>query len=128
MNSFARLIKELRQDIKISQAELAYLIGISEFEIMQIEKGAAKTPGPYLLLKLADALHFPFAELMKQAGCIDTYENASKVRSVFEELDMIPDSWVHIKSVDHMTSEEIQSLKNFYQEMYKRAKKSKNMN
>lgn len=116
MALFADVMPKLRRKKGWSLAKAAHEIGISEFVLAQVEK-RYKLLNPYYLFKIADLFDYPFAELAIMNSLIDEYKNAEKVRRVFEYLEMEPGSWMHIKSVDELTVEQIEQMKISFKEL-----------
>jgi transcriptional regulator with XRE-family HTH domain len=110
MGFIGELIKKLRTRKALSIRDFAQQIELSEFEVTQIEKNIKTLPKPYHLNLIAKVTGFSFAELLKRAGCIDTYSNAGKVQYVFDRIQMLPNEGMHIVSVDDLTEEEIEGM------------------
>jgi transcriptional regulator with XRE-family HTH domain len=49
-------VKRLREDLSLSQRELAALAGVSPATVLKIEQGGVEKPHPRTLRKLAEAL------------------------------------------------------------------------
>jgi transcriptional regulator with XRE-family HTH domain len=70
MPNIGLLIKNKREAIGLSQKKLGIACGLSDSEIMKIEKGSRKNPNWNNLCKIAQALNFHPFELMLAAGYI----------------------------------------------------------
>lgn len=66
--SLATIIKEARENIGISQRELARQIGVGNNTIARLENGERKTTNALTLRKISFALHLDYLELLKMAG------------------------------------------------------------
>lgn len=66
--SLATIIKEARENIGISQRELARQIGVGNNTIARLENGERKTTNALTLRKISSALHLDYLELLKMAG------------------------------------------------------------
>lgn len=66
--SLAIVIKEARENIGISQRELARQIGVGNNTIARLENGERKTTNALTLRKISSALHLDYLELLKMAG------------------------------------------------------------
>jgi transcriptional regulator with XRE-family HTH domain len=119
---FCTIMTELRKKRGWSLRETAEKTGITEFTLAQVEK-RYKLLGPYYVMRIADVFEVPFAELAIKNSIIDEYEDADKVRRVFEILDMEPDSWMHIRKVDHLTEDEVIKMKNYHLKIIKEYEK-----
>ncbi len=62
--NFGNRLRELRQKSGITQAELAYLIGVHETTIRRWENGSKGTPSIEDIQKLCEALHVSEADLL----------------------------------------------------------------
>jgi HTH-type transcriptional regulator, competence development regulator len=69
--NFGEYIRNLRNEKKLSQRELAEKAGISNAEISRLESGDRKKPSPITLKAIAPFLEISYQELLKQAGYIE---------------------------------------------------------
>jgi transcriptional regulator with XRE-family HTH domain len=69
--TFGEYLKQLRNEKKISQRELAEMSGISNAEISRIETGERKKPSHLTLKAIAPFLGIAYEELLRQAGFIE---------------------------------------------------------
>lgn len=78
LNEFGSFLKKLREDKGFSVNQLALYSGVSAAQISRIENGKRNIPKPDTIQKLSEALKFPYKDLLKQAGYLDsdlyTYE------------------------------------------------------
>lgn len=70
MHDLGKMIKEKREAYGISQKRLGCACGLSDSEIMKIEKGERKSPNWINLCKIAKALDFHPFEILLEAGYI----------------------------------------------------------
>ena len=66
--NLAEMIKNARENKKISQRELSRRTGIDNNTISQIEKGERKKPNSLSLIKLSQALDLSLETLMVASG------------------------------------------------------------
>lgn len=59
------MVKKLREQERLTQAELAKKAGVTEAYVSMIESGARKNPSLPVLKKLARALGVPVTELLE---------------------------------------------------------------
>ncbi|PYE48514.1 transcriptional regulator with XRE-family HTH domain [Paenibacillus barcinonensis] len=76
-HAFGPYMKQLREQQGFSINQLAEAAGISNSQISRIENGVRGVPKPATIRKIADALHVPYTDMMKQAGYIETANTAS---------------------------------------------------
>ena len=83
-HAFGPYLKQLREQQSYSINQLAEAAGISNSQISRIENGVRGVPKPATIRKLADALSVPYADMMKQAGYIETANAASEAQDIPE--------------------------------------------
>jgi transcriptional regulator with XRE-family HTH domain len=84
--SFGSYIKNLREQNKLSQRDLAEKSGISNAEISRLETGGRKKPSPIVLKALAPYLGVSYAELMQQAGYVEeTVDHPGYTENLFRD-------------------------------------------
>ena len=64
-NNIARIVRQLRNKMNISQEKLARLANVSNNTIINIEAGKQKNPTIDTLRKIAKALNTPIEDLIK---------------------------------------------------------------
>jgi transcriptional regulator with XRE-family HTH domain len=69
--TFGEYIKNLRNENKLSQRDLAEKSGISNAEISRMETGERKKPSPISLKAIAPFLGVSYEDLMQKAGYIE---------------------------------------------------------
>lgn len=69
--TFGEYIKNLRNEIGLSQRDLAAKSNVSNAEISRIETGERKNPSPIVLKAIAPFLGVAYEELLKKAGYIE---------------------------------------------------------
>jgi SOS-response transcriptional repressor LexA len=84
-----KMIRERRQELQLSQRQLAYMSGVSNTEIKRIEDGSRKQPGQDILTHLSIPLRIDKYELFTAAGYIVTTDP-------FDENSL----WVHRKPTE----------------------------
>jgi len=67
-NELAILIKNSRENMKISQRELSRRSGVDNNTISKIEKGIRKKPNVISLIKLGDSLNIEISKLLNASG------------------------------------------------------------
>lgn len=115
MKPISSLFKELRLSKRLTLYQVSEYVSISEFELKQVENMYRRFT-PYDLLKLADLFEYTFAELAISNETIDYYEDAEKVRWVFEQFELDSSSYIHISFVDEFTEETIKDMKQSFEE------------
>lgn len=115
MKPISALFKELRLSKGLTLHQVSIFVGTSEFELKQVEKMFRRFT-PSELLKIADLFEYPFAELALSNGTIDYYEDAKKVRWVFEQFKLESNSYIHISFVDDINDEEIKEMNKSFEE------------
>ncbi len=74
-NDLGEYIKKTRENLGLSQRELAKLANINNAEISRLEAGKRQKPNVLILKAIAEALNLSLAGLMKRAGYDDTAIN-----------------------------------------------------
>lgn len=77
-NNFGRRLKEIRTKKGFSINQLAMYSGVSSAQISRIENSKRGVPKPETIKKLADALKYPYEQLMKEAGYIESDNGLDK--------------------------------------------------
>ncbi len=70
--SFAGLVRRLRSDRSLSLRQLEAETGISNGYLSQVESGQVGAPSAKVIQRLSTALDFPYIEMMKAAGYLNT--------------------------------------------------------
>jgi transcriptional regulator with XRE-family HTH domain len=84
--SFGSFLKNLREQNKLSQRDLAEKSGVSNAEISRLETGDRKKPSPLVLKSLAPSLGVTYEELMQQAGYIEeTIEHQGYTENLYRD-------------------------------------------
>ncbi|MDR3597047.1 helix-turn-helix transcriptional regulator [Clostridium sp.] len=68
---FGEYIKNLRNEARLSQRELAEKSGVSNAEISRLETGERKKPSPIVLKSIAPFLDVTYEDLLQKAGYIE---------------------------------------------------------
>ena len=85
--SFGSFLKNLREQNKLSQRDLAEKSGVSNAEISRLETGDRKKPSPLVLKSLAPSLGIRYEELMQQAGYIEeTIEHKGYTENLYRMI------------------------------------------
>jgi len=66
--SVGRLLRKLRRDAELSQAELAKSIGVDTSYISKLEKGLIPNPSDVVVTGLAEVLRIPYDDLVMRFG------------------------------------------------------------
>ncbi|MGQ8870857.1 helix-turn-helix domain-containing protein [Paenibacillus sp. TSA_86.1] len=77
-HAFGPYMKQLREQQGFSINQLAEAAGISNSQISRIENGVRGVPKPATIRKISDALGVPYSDMMKQAGYMETGQDASQ--------------------------------------------------
>ncbi|MGQ9572428.1 MAG: helix-turn-helix domain-containing protein [Dehalococcoidia bacterium] len=80
---FGRRIRELREQMGLSQAQLAGSAQVSQGYLCQLEREEVKNPSAAILLRLASALYVDPHELLEAAGYTPT-RSADKVNNSYQ--------------------------------------------
>ncbi len=96
------LIREKRDEKRLSIRKLAELAEISHTEIKRIEDGLRKQPSPQVLRSIAAALGTPYEDLMAAAGYIDEVPPEETITAV-----------AGIKDADDLSPEELDQVNQY---------------
>ncbi|WP_434752572.1 helix-turn-helix domain-containing protein [Paenibacillus amylolyticus] len=77
-HAFGPYMKQLREQQGFSINQLAEAAGISNSQISRIENGVRGIPKPATIRKISDALAVPYSDMMKQAGYMETGQDANQ--------------------------------------------------
>jgi len=66
--SLARLVRDSRQRLRLTQVELARRVGVSRSEIAEIEAGRIASPRAAVAARLSEALGLPLVGIVAAAG------------------------------------------------------------
>lgn len=99
---FGKTLRSLRTSRSMTVNQLAMYSGISSATISRIENGKRGAPKPPNIKKLANALKYPYNQLMKAAGHFEEGET-----SEYESSPDIVDPFILFELVDKMTDDEI---------------------
>ncbi|UPK47169.1 helix-turn-helix domain-containing protein [Paenibacillus pabuli] len=83
-HAFGPYLKQLREQQGYSINQLAEAAGISNSQISRIENGVRGVPKPATIRKISDALSVPYADMMKQAGYLETANTANALQDAPE--------------------------------------------
>lgn len=95
MTELGKLIRNKRNQLGITQAQLAKETGISQVEIARIENGDRKFPSPKHLRKIALVLNIPIMQLMILSGYVsekdvESFNPWEKLKSSLLSLGLSP--------------------------------------
>lgn len=112
MSKIGELIKEKREDAKLSLCNLGKACGLSDSEINKIETGKRKKPNWENLCKIAKVLKVHPFEFMIVAGYIS-------------EEDIHPN--IYIRDLDKLNKSEIETVQTFIDFIISRNELNKNI-
>lgn len=84
-NSVGRIIRAKRKELKLTQAQLAELIGSDEYYISAIETGK-RNPGSKFLVSLSNALSIPIDSLLGFDSNVVLHERVSELEEKLQKL------------------------------------------
>lgn len=84
-NSIGSLIRAKRKELKLTQAQLAELIGSDEYYISAIETGK-RNPGSKFLVSLSNSLSIPIDSLLGLDSNIVLHEQVSELEEKLQKL------------------------------------------
>ena len=84
-NSVGRIIRAKRKELKLTQAQLAELIGSDEYYIRAIETGK-RNPGSKFLVSLSNALSIPIDSLLGFDSNVVLHERVSELEEKLQKL------------------------------------------
>ncbi len=84
-NSIGSIIRAKRKELKLTQAELAELIGSDEYYISAIETGKRK-PGSKFLVSLSNSLSVPIDSLLGLESNIVLHDQVSDLEVKLQKL------------------------------------------
>lgn len=84
-NSIGIIIRSKRKELKLTQAQLAELMGSDEYYISAIETGKRK-PGSKFLVSLSNALSIPIDSLLGLDSNIVLHEQVSDLEDKLQQL------------------------------------------
>lgn len=87
-----RAIRARREQLGLSQEELADRLGRSQSLVSRLERGAADWPDPAMFRALAAALELPPAELLEAAGYLEAGERGQARLDEATLYHMVEDS------------------------------------
>ena len=105
MSEFGELLKRLRKDKKISQRQLAELVGIDFTYISKIENGMMEPPAEDKIIKIADVFGEDPDELLIAAKKVPSHfqkvitENENIPVFLRRAPDLSPGQWEQIKRI-----------------------------
>lgn len=120
LESFIKLIKELREERGLSTRQLAEEVGVSQSYLSHLENGRrSSAPSPIILEKLAAALgNVTYATLLKEAG-YDELAKAEQIKSVYNDFfDDLIDKEDYMKLYDRVQKLERMNDLKFYLESF----------
>ena len=95
-NPLAQALKRFRNDIGMSQADLARTTGLSRAYLSELESGLGKRPSGEVLMRIADALGVTIADLLdRQVKPSQTSEIPEGLRD-FAQQRSLPDTDVRM--------------------------------
>lgn len=109
MRTFGELIKEARKEKKITQRELASLIGVDFTYISKIETGALEPPSEEVIKKISKILDIDENEL---------FIAAKKVPTEFKDTIMEEDSTANMffRKYPSLTQEQLKKIEKIIEE------------
>ena len=84
-NSIGNIIRKKRKEMKLTQAQLAELMGSDEYYISAIETGRRK-PGSKFLVSLSNTLSIPIDSLLGIESNIVLHEQVSELEKSLQKL------------------------------------------
>jgi transcriptional regulator with XRE-family HTH domain len=81
-------IRELREQIRLTQGQLAQTSSVSQGYLSQLENGEVKNPSAAVLLRVAQAMHVDPDELFEAAG----YPTVRTLRELYQGYESTIDS------------------------------------
>lgn len=81
---FGEILKIIRESRGMTVNQLAMYSGISGASISRYETGTRGVPKPPTIKKLADALKYPYNDLLIAAGHIESSEDAEKPSGIYQ--------------------------------------------
>lgn len=84
-NSIGSIIRAKRKELKLTQAQLAELIGSDEYYISAIETGKRK-PGSKFLISLSNSLSIPIDSLLGLESNVVLHEQVSDLEEKLQKL------------------------------------------
>ena len=85
-NSIGNIIRKKRKEMKLTQAQLAELMGSDEYYISAIETGRRK-PGSKFLVSLSNALSIPIDSLLGIESNIVLHNQVSELEENLQKLN-----------------------------------------
>ena len=133
MKSFAKRIKQLRQDSKYTQQQLADIIRVSVHTIRNYEQGICKPKSSEVLLELAKALDVTPEFILLGENNMNNYTNAIKIELLqlnnYEIIEEIKSYELNSTILSHLEMSEdlVETIKNQWNtsEIFKREKNGK---
>ena len=95
--SLGKVVRELRDHRKLTQAELARFSGTNISRIGQLERGESR-PSDESLEKIARTLDVEVAELLRLAA--ETYQQRVELKNLLEHLAIPRENWVEFLSLE----------------------------
>ena len=87
---FGEYLKNLREELDISQRELAEKAGVSPAEISRIETGSRKKVSPDIIKAISPYLDVSYESLLSSAGYLDVDKvNDERIIDMEEKKDML---------------------------------------
>jgi transcriptional regulator with XRE-family HTH domain len=80
-------IRQLRDDLGLTQGQLASGSSVSQGYLSQLENGEVKNPSAAVLLRVAQAMHIDADELFEAAG----YPTVRTLRQIYEDYESTVD-------------------------------------
>lgn len=105
MSGFGELLRSLRKQNKITQRQLAALVGIDFTYISKIESGTMDPPAEDKIIRMAEVLHVEPEELILAAKKVPTSfqklitENSDVPVFLRKASELSPEQWNKIKKI-----------------------------
>lgn len=105
MSDFGELLRDLRKQNKVTQRQLAALVGIDFTYISKIESGTMDPPAEDKIIRMAEVLHVDPEELILAAKKVPTTfqklitENSDVPIFLRKASELSPEQWMKIKKI-----------------------------
>ncbi|MDF2719770.1 MAG: transcriptional regulator, family [Paenibacillus sp.] len=112
MSGFGELLRSLRKQHKVTQRQLATLVGIDFTYISKIESGTMDPPAEDKIIRMAEVLHVEPEELILAAKKVPTTfqklitENSDVPIFLRKASELSPAQWEKIKEIIHGEEED----------------------
>lgn len=79
-NDFGDTVRRLREERGLSLRQMQAATGVSNAYLSQIELGRVGPPSPKIIERIAEALEYPYVELMSSAGYLEHQREVDYVK------------------------------------------------